>query len=406
MKEVSESFLFDDLFGESIDETAHSMRMYDQVYDLAKVEHTQAVSEEFFAYVKSKKFFVIVAIYDSDKRFLLLRSVEGDFGWSLPGGSVRDDETVFDAVRRVAASTLPSVVLGELEPVAKVHNQFSCGEEVFSHEGLVFLARARKFDPIDANATCKFVTVTEEELGHVSRFANKQALKVSCKRVNGFEVEIQENEIQANENASIQYLIHRVLTKNTILTKKRKRKRDQIKIIRDTIKEKRRIIDVSCGDSAWPNTIVNLSEKIDVLFANDISWSQVNQSQLANPRVKFSNHDAIQLPFKEKVFDLAICMNTLHHMPSRRHLVELLRSMDRVSKNLFFWEIMDPKKDKWFPRWLNRWYYEWFLKDQGVAYLSTDQFQELLQSAFPDRQMTFHQFKNIQGTYNYATVEE
>lgn len=161
---------------------------------------------------------------------------------------------------------------------------------------------------------------------------------------------------------------------------------------------------MSAGDNGMALELLKRNSGISTYFLNDISWSQLEISEVSNPKIFYSNHDAIKMPFREQAFDLAICMNTLHHMEGRDQLEGLLNKMTKVAKNLLIWEIMKPSDDQWFPRLLNRYYYEGYLGDQGNVYFNTEDFQSLIGKIFSGYPHDFGQFKNVQGTYNYATI--
>jgi ubiquinone/menaquinone biosynthesis C-methylase UbiE len=57
----------------------------------------------------------------------------------------------------------------------------------------------------------------------------------------------------------------------------------------------------------------------------------------------YTNHNAAHLPFKHHAFDIAICKNTLHHMPHRSQLIQLLESIKKVAKKAIFVEIENPE---------------------------------------------------------------
>jgi ubiquinone/menaquinone biosynthesis C-methylase UbiE len=81
-----------------------------------------------------------------------------------------------------------------------------------------------------------------------------------------------------------------------------------------------------------------------LIVANDISWSQIQLLNNNAINILSTNHNASQLPFKDKVFDVAICKNTLHHMPHRVQLLSMLYSMKRIAKKIILVEIENPNE--------------------------------------------------------------
>lgn len=191
-----------------------------------------------------------------------------------------------------------------------------------------------------------------------------------------------------------------------ILTEKRKKKLEFTELIKNNIKDISSIIDVSCGEDEF---IFNLSRDLGINLAvgNDISWSQIELLNDNYQEVIFTNHNAASLPFMEKVFDVAYCSNTLHHMPNKKTLISLLNSMERIAKKLIIVEIENPSIVGGFSKILNKYWYMKFLKDVGGAYLSEQQFQLIINNTFSKKHdIKFQKFENIMGKYMIAIIEE
>lgn len=194
--------------------------------------------------------------------------------------------------------------------------------------------------------------------------------------------------------------------KKYILTEKRKKKAEFTELIKNNIKNANSIIDVSCGEDKF---IFNLSRDLGINLAvgNDISWSQIELLNDNYQEVIFTNHNAASLPFMKKVFDVAYCSNTLHHMPNKKTLISLLNSMERIAKKLVIVEIENPYLVGGFPKILNKYWYMKFLKDVGGAYLSEQQFQLIINNNFSKKyNIEFQKFENIMGKYMIAVIEE
>lgn len=143
------------------------------------------------------------------------------------------------------------------------------------------------------------------------------------------------------------------------------------------------------------------------MVGNDISWSQIDLLNKKYQEVIFTNHNAASLPFINKVFDVAYCSNTLHHMPNKKILINLLNSMERIAKKLVIVEIENPSLVGGFPKILNKYWYMKFLKDVGGAYLSEQQFQLIINNNFSKKyNIEFQKFENIIGKYMIAIIEE
>ena len=90
------------------------------------------------------------------------------------------------------------------------------------------------------------------------------------------------------------------------------------------------------------------------MVVNDISWSQIESLNNKYQEVIFTNHNAVSLPLIDKAFDVAYCSNTLHHMPNKKTLINLLKSMEKVAKKLIIVEIENPVIIGGFAQKLNK----------------------------------------------------
>ena len=174
--------------------------------------------------------------------------------------------------------------------------------------------------------------------------------------------------------------------KRFILTNKRKKKEEWTKLIKQKIGEVSSIIDISCGEDQF---IFNLARKdnIPLCVGNDISWSQIESLNKKFKEVIFTNHNASVLLFKENIFDVSYCSNTLHHMPSKKVLINMLESMFKVAKKVIIVEIEDPKVTGGFPKLLNKYWFGTFLKDVGRAYLSAKDFNVIINNTFKGKEL-------------------
>lgn len=400
---MSEHHALDSVYNEKLARTHNEFSILNEVYDLDYISFETDVSKAFFDYTKERKFFVLLAIFDVTGRILLKRTVD-PMGWELLGGSILRNETTYEAAVRIIHKEISSLPLGEIEPIAQVRNTFRHDGEVHTHDGVALLVRKRGNSDIDPESEMRFVDCTQSEIDTINRLANKRVVEIAKKRILDFDLERQDNEIEENKAAKRRYILHNRLIKRTLLTSARRRTHKRDEIFFQQAQGCERILDVSAGDNSLAKRLIDQESGVTAFFANDLSWSQLQLAQSDHPGIFYTNHDAVYLPFKEKSFDLGLCANTLHHLRSREHILRLLKSMDRVCKSMFFWEIDDPKKDSVLPRFLNKYYYEGFLRDQGVAYYDKDQFTELMSGVFRDRQLKFGHFTNIQGTYNYVRI--
>ena len=358
------------------------------------MHYVTKVSKGLYNYVRQREFFVLLCLYDEMGRVYLERSVQEDLVWSLPGTSVTRNEALHETVFRLAGSVHSQLFIGELEPIGFVENEFSFGHLVVRHHGVAFTARARNVSQLDfSNVKGRFIMPTEEERCNIKRFANRQIVDLCCAKLEGLDTFIQEDEIVVNEKMRFRYIFANNVVKRFLLTDRLKRKSELLQIIRRFIGDARSIIDVSCGDDRTLSKLISELPGVEFALANDISWGQLQLAKSLDSRILLTNHDATNLPFKENIFDVAICCNTLHHMPNRKHLAHLLVSIKNVAKRAIFVEIEDPQKTGGIARFLHRYWYVGFLKDLGGAYLSNLAFRAIISDAFGKEAVTFSEFR-------------
>lgn len=281
---------------------------------------------------------------------------------------------------------------------------------------MAFAARVRNSIVIESDPAVKgaFVEYSADEINRINRPANRKAVEYFFNRYLRIQtfgnIDFQNEEIDTNEKYKNRYLIHENFVKKYILTKKRKKKDELNEILETAIGDARSILDISCGDD---NYILELSRKypgrFDYIVGNDISWSQVesiSSKREKNDILIFSNHNAVFCPFSENVFDVVLCKNTLHHMPNREYLSQLLKKMIEVGKKVVIVEIENPEQTGGLPRFIHRNWYVRFLHDVGDAYLDEADFKALIESAYKNYAIDYNVFSNIQGRYHIAVIEK
>lgn len=406
----------DKLYNENTGYTKFCFDVYRKIYNLDTVKHEEQVSKELFDYCQNRTYFVLLLLYNDRGQVFLQRNMQDKLYWELVGRGIRPEETIFETIQSLAYSINKSVSISDVEPIVFVQNIFKYKNKVHIHEGLAFAARVRNSFVIEGDSTVKgaFVESTKDEIDRINRPANKKAVEYFFNRYLRIQtlgnIDFQNEEIDTNEKYKGRYLIHENFVKKYILTKKRKRKEELNKILETAIGSAKSILDISCGDD---NYILELSRKypdrFDYIVGNDISWSQVesiSSKREKNDTLIFSNHNAVFCPFAENSFDVVLCKNTLHHMPNRNYLSQLLRKMIEVGKKVVIVEIEDPEQTGGLPRFIHRNWYVRFLHDVGDAYLNERDFKTLVESAYEDYNVEYTVFNNIQGRYHIAVVEK
>jgi len=400
-------FVFDKIFKQKLGHLTFNIEMYKKIYDLVEIKEVFEVSKEQFEYAKKKNLFSALCIYNEEGKIYLQKDFHDNYR-SLPGGSIYDTDDIHSAIRRIAKKVHDDIIIGEIEPIALVTNIFKFGEDYHTHIGLVSMARVRNFDEIKKwIVSGDFLFVTKQELHKINKYANNKVVQVALKRIKIFAQSFPEHEIAVNEKYKVRYAIHKTIVKKFLLTPQIKKKEEFNQLLYDKIGTVNSFIDVSCGDNGFVDSLVSKIPQLEIVVGNDISRSQVDLIKKDNQKIIYTNHNAIYLPFKENTFDIAYCANTLHHMTSRKDMKNLLEGMFSISKKMLIVEIERPKETGRLPHILNKYRYIWFLKDVGWAYLSQKEFEIVLYDLFKGRaKITFSYFRNIQGKYMIAEIEE
>lgn len=407
----SVDLVFDNLFKEYYGKNKLLFENYRKIYNLPTVKSECSVSEKLFQYCLRKKYFVLLLIYDDDGKVYFDRNMSDILCWGLPGGSVKNTETINQALNRIAQNVNKNIIIGDVEPVTLIENIFNYKNKKFIHYGMGFMARIRNKYVIDnKKLTGSFIEVNDEEFSYINRLASKKVVEIFKSRfseiISKTDNCFQDIEISTNEKYKNRYKVHNNIMKKYILTDKKKKKAEFNAIIKENIGNPTSIIDVSCGDDKYVFDLAR-EQSINLVVGNDISWSQIDLLNKKYQEVIFTNHNAASLPFINKVFDVAYCSNTLHHMPNKKILINLLNSMDKIAKKIIIVEIENPAITGGFSKILNKYWYMKYLKDVGGTYLSEQQFKLIINNTFlKNHNIKFQTFDNIMGRYMIATVEE
>lgn len=403
--------VFDNVFKEYYGKNKLLFDNYQKIYNLPTVKSECSVSQKLFQYCLRKKYFILLLIYDDEGKIYFDRNMSDILCWGLPGGSVKNTETINQAVNRIAQNVCSGIMIGDVEPVTLIENIFNYKNKKFIHYGMGFIARIRNKSIIDNKKLIgSFIDVNDEEYSYINRLASKKVVEIFRNRFNEITSKtdncFQDVEISTNEKYKNRYKIHNDIMKKYILTEKKKKRIEFREIIKSAIGNATSIIDVSCGDDKF---LFDLSRDLEMnlVVGNDISWSQIESLNNKYQEVIFTNHNAVSLPFIDKAFDVAYCSNTLHHMPNKKTLINLLKSMEKVAKKLIIVEIENPAIIGGFAQTLNKYWYMKYLKDVGGAYLSNQQFHLIINDTFSkEYNIKFQVFENIMGRYMIAIIEK
>jgi len=378
------------------------------------------VSERLYRYISLRDKVIILLLYDDDNMVFLTINMANKLYWGLPGGNINKNEPVHKAINRLIKKEVcpyfeKSVeLLGNMEPIAWIENEFSSNGQSRKHTGLAFMGRVQKMPEAKLDSG-SFVFVNQE-MNYITRFANKEIVELFQTRLNQIPPQFQVfpcEEIPTGTSYRICYFIHNQFIKRILYIWKKQKK--FTKLIKSLVGENvNSIIDVSCGDNSF---IFTLGKELNIptIVENDISWSQLERlrQELLKQNyyrrdVILTNHNVASLPFVDNAFDVSYCKNTLHHMPDRESQRNLLDNIFRVSKKIILVEIEDPKIGRFLLlkiSFILHLWFKFFLKDQGSMYLTENAFKTLVNEKFAGKaEIKFDVFRNIMGKHLIATI--
>lgn len=370
---------------------------YKNIYNLPELVYDELVDESSFSLYLKRYDFVLVTPYNLKGEFFMVRDMGKHIGWELPGGHIKEDESIEDAVNRVILSE-SGLEIDELEPVAIVKNNFICGNKTVSHVGLAFMALSRsqiKIPP--ANIQVMLTKTIPKKVA----FQNDKILDLVQARLCDKEYGLPVEEIESvkEKKVSLCYAVHKFLIKplGALSSKKIKRK------ILDLVGNKPvTILDASCGDSDLIDCLYkNFSPNIAI--GNDISWKTISFMKDKDSHLIFTNHNVLDLPYQIK-FDLIVFKNTLHHI-AKEHQISLIKKLKSISKQLIIVDIDDPRNSSFLSRMWNN-YYVYILDDKGDSFVRSKEFEDIVKSEFVDKECRLGTISTIKGRYFFGSISD
>lgn len=382
---------------------------YRRLYGLPVFLHTYSVTRQLYHYCANRKFFVNMLVFHEPDHVFLSRSFGHEFGWQLPGSDVRrqDGEAFEDAVSRILTRDIPGIDLVELQPIATLKKTYRCEHDFVVHHGLTFIGLTRNMDETDVHSNYdvkgRFVSIYDDaEFQRLNAF--EQGLlsigRQHLRRRSPSQTLLLEREIKSTRSRlTVRTRLHDSIVKPLF----RRFSSDILKsYILSIVPRDATVLDVACGDDTM---VFELAKTSRLCVANDIEWKQLRTSSghYANrPRnLMFFNHDARNLPFASR-FDISLCKNVLHHMPTDEDLCKLLRSIRKVSNRILIIDPEDPHASKRGLLW--NLYYRHILDDQGEKFLTRSDFEASVRRLFPHDTVKISYLKTIKGYFMIADI--
>ncbi len=194
MKKDSVDLIFDNIFDEKIGKNKMLFENYQSIYNLPISINKCEVSKKLFDYCARKKYFVLLLLYDNDGKVFFSRVMSDILEWGLPGGSIKDDETIKSALNRLTKNINENLLIDCVEPELIIKNTYNYGADIIEHIGLGFIAKIRSLNNVDIKKIPgDFIQVNENEMKYVNRNASKELVRIFLKRYKELTVKLKDN---------------------------------------------------------------------------------------------------------------------------------------------------------------------------------------------------------------------
>ena len=353
------------LYWDGISRLSVIFERYKTIYGLPEYVHEDTgIAPAAFAYAKKRSFFVILVITTKDGRTYFQRSFDtGHLSMILPGSGVRlkENDTMLGVIKRLARRALRDARLADIAPLIFLRNRFECEDGgVVEHIGLgvraLLLNDVAEIAKYDEDVAVKGSFISDFPIDEIPQQPAAEVYRHFKQWQEGKDYTTYVNEIEAQEGSLWRYRVHQATVNCVLRAASRAIGKHSIADVKGAILEKvgrcASCLDVACGDD---KSIFDILLKVPFVVANDISVSQIEQMEReyhsrreAFPKLHtmmFTNHDCMDLPFRDGAFDVAICRNLLHHMTKAQDLKLLLDNMSRVARRLLIVEVRDPKHE-------------------------------------------------------------
>lgn len=110
---------------------------------------------------------------------------------------------------------------------------------------------------------------------------------------------------------------------------KRKEVWEELRFLFEDLKKGERVLDLGCGNGRWFKIF---KEKEVEYIGIDNSEKLIEIARTLFPKATFIVADALKIPFQENYFDKVYAIALLHHIPSERYRLLVLKEIKRVLK--------------------------------------------------------------------------
>jgi ubiquinone/menaquinone biosynthesis C-methylase UbiE len=155
-------------------------------------------------------------------------------------------------------------------------------------------------------------------------------------------------------------------------------------------------LDIGCGSGNYTNAIF---EKGFEICGLDISTEMLKKAKQKNPHIKWIQSDACTLPFRDAIFNGAICVLATHHI---RDIEAAFCEIFRVLKEGFF-VVFTAFPDQMEKYWLKAYFPDAMRRASEAMATQEEMFQALRQAGFENiRKEVFYVNNELQDWFLHA----
>jgi SAM-dependent methyltransferase len=394
---------------------------YQEIYELPEFTHPDSeVCPAAFAYALRRRHFIILAMHSPKLGVYFRRSFDtGHLGMLLPGGGIHVDkhESVHSAIQRIARRELPSAKLRNVAPVALLRNVFTCVDgRKAEHLGLgIYALLTNGTDEVGDELKAidvKGSFVQELDPAEIPQAPAALVYKKVLDRLQMQRYSPYTHEDDVQSQVKQRYALHRKFVSPLMNLLDFGRGAAAKKVARDAASNATSFLDVACGDN---REIIYAARACPLVVANDISMAQINTLEQeyrqqaktlpSSHALLFTNHDCLDLPFRENAFDFVLVRNLLHHMENAGDFRLLVTNLRRVGRRIAIVEIEDPSRGGFWPAIRHAYYSHW-LREQGNNFFERSSFQDTIKDYFPRDKCEFKFSSTIRGVYMTAIIDK
>ncbi len=396
----------DRIYGSPREHLANLVTLYQELYHLPVLSRLFEVQHAQYQMATSSDTFVLVAAFNQNAELLVFRSgsrvlhTNEQRGARILGKQIEDYKSfcLELTANQIVEQNCGSGV-AELIPIAFVENEFRCDGKSHFQRGIAFAGHLAGEFVNRREFHFEFVSEPPQEM----IFQNREVAELAVAAMRGRQFQPDMEEVAAHRRPVLVQLFHRVVYKPILHGFSSARIR---RAIQRHIGNPNSIIDVSAGDDHLIIESCSAHEP-DVAVANDISWRQMEplmrEASSRNFYIIFTNHNVAALPY-QKVFDVAVCKNTLHHVGTKSEMEAVLTRVGSVARKIIVVDIEDPRRSR--RGRLFNWYYTNVLGDAGAShhFLTPNTFRRLLEAAFGDRLGGIEMIETLKGRYMLGVI--